>query len=58
MHRALCAVVPFDPEIKRTLRRQRRRTPQQEKEVIRQPIEGIAIELPFEEEMAENETNR
>ena len=58
MHRVLRVVAPFDSEIERTLRRQRRHTPQQEEEEIRQPIEGIAIQLPFEEEMAENEANR
>ncbi|XP_071932955.1 uncharacterized protein [Coffea arabica] len=51
-------VAPFDPEIERTLRRQRSHTPQQEKQEIWQPIEEILIELPFEEEMTENEANR
>ena len=58
MHRALRVVAPFDPKIERTLRRQRRRTPQQREEKIRQPIEEIAVERPFEKEMAESEANR
>ena len=48
MHRTLCMVASFDSEIERTLHRQKRRIPQQEEEEI-QHIEGIAIELPFEE---------
>nr|XP_027109803.1 uncharacterized protein LOC113729769 [Coffea arabica] len=58
MHRTHREVAPFDPEIERALRRQRRNTPHQEEQEIWQPIEEILIELPFEEEIAENEPNR
>ena len=57
MHRTLRMVAPYDLEIEKILRRQKRRTPQQEEEEV-QHIEGIAIELPFEEEMKENEANK
>ena len=40
------------------MRRQRRRTPQQEEEKIQQEIGKITIELPVEDEIVENETNR
>mgnify|MGYP004714421123 FL=1 len=58
MHRTLRVVAPFDSKIERTLSQQRRHTQQQEGEEVRQQIEGIAIKLPFEEEMAKNEANR
>ena len=57
MYRVLRVVAPFDSKIKRTLHKQRRHTPQQKEEKF-QHIEGITIELPFEEEMAKNEANR
>ena len=49
-------VASFDSKIERTLRRQKKCTPQQKEKKV-QDIEGIAIELSFEEEMVENETN-
>ena len=49
MHRTLWVVIPFNPKIERILRRQRRHMLQQEEEEV-QHIEGIAIELLFEEE--------
>ncbi|XP_071923102.1 uncharacterized protein [Coffea arabica] len=58
MHRSNREVGHFDPEIERTLRRQRRNTLHQEEQEVWQPIEDILIELPFEEEMAENDLNR
>ncbi|XP_071902737.1 uncharacterized protein [Coffea arabica] len=58
MHRSNREVAHFDPEIERTLRRQRRNTLHQEEQEVWQPIEDILIELPFEEEMAENDLNR
>ncbi|XP_071932159.1 uncharacterized protein [Coffea arabica] len=58
MHRTSREVALFDSEIERTLRRQRRHTPQQDEQEVWQPIEEILIELPFEEEMTENEANR
>ncbi|XP_071917054.1 uncharacterized protein [Coffea arabica] len=58
MHRSNREVAFLDPEIERTLRRQRRNTPHQKEQEIWQPIEEILIELPFEEEMAENDPNR
>ncbi|XP_071905631.1 uncharacterized protein [Coffea arabica] len=58
MHRSNQEIAPFDPEIERTLRRQRRNTLHQEEQEVWQPIEDILIELPFEEEMAENDPNR
>nr|XP_027109420.1 uncharacterized protein LOC113729309 [Coffea arabica] len=58
MHRESREVAPFNPEIERTLHRQRRHTQQQEEQEIWQPIEEILIELPFAEEMAENDPNR
>ncbi|XP_071933957.1 uncharacterized protein [Coffea arabica] len=58
MYRSNREVAHFDPEIERTLRRQRRNTLHQEEQEVWQPIEDILIELPFEEEMAENDLNR
>ncbi|XP_071928164.1 uncharacterized protein [Coffea arabica] len=58
MHRSNREVAHFDPEIERTLRRQRRNTLHQEEQEVWQPIEDILIELPFEEEMAKNDLNR
>ena len=58
MHRILRVVAPFDPKIERTLRGQGKRTLQQEKEEVQQQIEEIAIKLPFEDEMVENEANK
>ena len=58
MHRVLRIVAPFDPKIEKTLCIQRRRTPQQYEEEVRQQIEGITIERPFKVEITKNEANR
>ena len=56
MHQALRVVVPFDPEIERTIRRQRRSTLQVEGETHHR--EEISIELLAIEPMVEQKANK